>query len=370
MADVLVLAGELDRTAVHFEPGPSLDRLTVVRSYSLGWDTMENSRTFTRVIGVDVASEKLDICDSKGGVTGRIDNTFDQVAKLLINKIKDPQNTLVVCEGTGGYEYILVDSMHDAGISVAVANPRQVRDYAKGHGYLEKTDRLDAKVIMHFGQEVKKLHLAKPKSEEMKQHLALSRRRTQVLKMIVQDKNRLTQIRDKATIECVKQTLDHLKKQLEMLDREIKRMLQQRAKSDPNVERMLSVKGVGPVLTSVLICELPELGNVSRTQIAKLVGVAPLADQSGKKDKKRFVRGGRSNVRTVLYMATMSAKKHNPVIKAFYDRLINKGKPRKLAMVAAMRKLLTMLNTMARFEEDWKDPSVDGKSWTTAAEPR
>lgn len=331
---------------------------------------MENTRSFTRVIGVDVASEKLDICDSQGEVTGRIDNTFDQVAKSLVNKIKNPKNTLVVCEGTGGYEHVLVDSMHDARIPVAVANPRQVRDYAKGHGYLEKTDRLDANMIMHFGQEVKKLHLAKPKSEDVKHHLALSRRRAQVLKMIVQDRNRAAQVRDSVTIKCIEHTLDHLKNQLKMLDREILKSLQERAKSDPNVDRLLSVKGVGPVLTSVLLCELPELGRISRTQIAKLVGVAPLAHQSGKSDKKRFVRGGRSNVRTVLYMATMSAKKHNPVIHAFYERLISKGKPRKLAMVAAMRKLLTMLNTMVRFEEDWKDPSVDGKSWTTTADPR
>lgn len=325
--------------------------------------------TYTRIIGVDVASEKLDICDSNGKLVRQIKNSFSDVERALVAKIRDRENTLVVCEGTGGYEHVLVDSMLTAGIPVAIANPRQVRDFAKGHGRLEKTDRIDANMIMRFGRDVD-VHLAKPKTKEEKHLQSVNRRRNQLKKMISQEQNRIAQTNDEEMIECVRETVKHLKNKKKRLENEIGKILRARANVDPNVNRMIAVVGIGPIFTSTAICDLPELGKISGSKITKLVGIAPIANQSGKQDRKRLVRGGRSNVRTVLYMATMSAKKHNPVIREFYDRLIAKGKPHKVAMVACMRKLLTMLNAMIKAGEDWKEPVINGKSWTTAAKAR
>lgn len=310
-------------------------------------------QNFKRVIGVDVSSQKLDISDSAKSLRQEIDNTVVAIQKQLAVKIKTPQQTLVVCEATGGYEQLLVDALHQADVSVAVANPRQVRDFAKGHGYLEKSDRIDSQIIRRFGEDVQ-LNLAPRKSDEEKRHQALVRRRSQLQNLISQEENRLAQAADAFCRELIQESLSHLKNQLKQVDRHIEKLLAERSKTDPLVDILRSVPGVGVVTVSTLLSELPELGQLSRARIAKLVGVAPIVDQSGKSDKKRRVRGGRSQVRTVLYMATLSATKHNPVIKRFYNRLVAKGKPKKLALVAAMRKLLTILNDMVRNNESWR----------------
>lgn len=310
-------------------------------------------QNFKRVIGVDISSQKLDISDSAKSLRQEIDNTVVAIQKQLADKIKAPQETLVVCEATGGYEQLLVDALHQADVSVAVANPRQVRDFAKGHGYLEKSDRIDSRIIRRFGEDVQ-LNLAPRKSDEEKRHQALARRRSQLQNLISQEQNRLAQTADAFCRELIQESLSHLKNQLKQVDRHIEKLLAERSKVDPVVDILRSVPGVGVVTVSTLLSELPELGQLSRARIAKLVGVAPIVDQSGKSDKKRRVRGGRSQVRTVLYMATLVATKCNPVIKRFYDRLLAKGKPKKLALVAAMRKLLTILNDMVRNNESWR----------------
>lgn len=306
---------------------------------------------FVRVIGVDVSSQKLDLFDFDGKLSGTIDNTCEAVNRLA-KAIKNPKETLVICEATGSYEHVIVDAMQDAGIAVAVANPRQVRDFAKGHGFLEKSDRIDAKILMVFGQQVE-VRLAQPKTDKEKQHQALVRRRNQLLALIGQETNRLPQSHDKAMQQLIEKMLRSLKKQLKHVDSELAKLLEALAKTEPKIGVLQSVPGIGPVTTSTLVCELPELGKLNRAEIAKLVGVAPMLNQSGKSDKKRSVRGGRSIVRRVLYMATLVATKRNPIIAAFYLRLLKKGKPKKLALVASMRKLLTILNDMVRNGEQW-----------------
>lgn len=307
---------------------------------------------YKRTIGVDVASETIDIYDSAEKLSGSVLNNPRDIGRSLIARIRARAGTLIVCEGTGGYEHCLVDAAHEAGISVAIANPRQVRDFAKGHGFLEKSDKIDAKLICRFGQDVD-LHLAPPRTETEKRHQALVRRRGQLLQLINQEGNRLAQTADTLSQAMIADTLSHLEKQLKEADAHLKKLLADRAKDDPNVDILSSVPGVGVVTVSTLLAELPELGKLSRTKIAKLVGVAPIIDQTGKSDKKRRTRGGRSQVRCVLYMATLVATRCNPVIAAFYGRLVARGKPKKVALIAAARKLLTILNDMVRNQQPW-----------------
>lgn len=307
---------------------------------------------FKRVMGVDVASETLEVSDSEAKVQGSFPNTVSAIRKQLIAKIRSRQETLIICEATGGYEYLLVDAAHEAGIAVAIANPRQVRDFAKGHGFLEKSDSLDARIIRRFGEDVD-VHLAVPRSDEEKRHQALVRRRVQLLQLIGQEQNRLGQTRDSLAREMIESTILHLKKQLKEADRLLKKLLAELATREPNVEILDSAPGVGPVTISTVLTELPELGQLNRAKISKLVGVAPILNQTGKSDKKRPVRGGRSQVRCVLYMAALVATRRNPVIRDFYQRLLRRGKPKKVALVAATRKLLTILNDMVRRQEPW-----------------
>lgn len=308
---------------------------------------------FTRVIGVDIASEKIDVNDSQSKIAVQMPNTCAAIAKRFVAKIKSAETTLVICEATGGYEDVLVDAMHDAGISVCVANPRQVRDFAKGHGFLEKTDVIDAAMIRKFGEDVE-IHLTPQRSAEEKTHRAMVRRRVQVLHLLSAEQNRVTQTSDSFAAEMIKETISQLKKQLKTIDERLKKLVVERGKRDPKVAILFSAPGVGTVTVSTLLAELPELGQLNRGQIAKLVGVAPMAQQSGKSDKKRKARGGRSQVRNVLYMATLVATRHNAVIKRFYERLLSRGKLKKVALNAAMRKLLTMLNDMVRNGESWR----------------
>lgn len=309
---------------------------------------------YARYIGVDVAKVSLEIDDSAGKIASSIGNDESAIIRQIVNQVEDPSQTLVICEGTGGYERKLVAAMHLAGVPVVVANPRQVRDFANGHGILEKSDPIDAAVIRRFGEDVRDLKLATPMSDDQEKHAAMARRRKQLLEMINQEKNRLQQTADRAVTTLIKNHLETLKKQLEEVDQLLKQMIAEEAKSNPTVEVLQSVPGVGVVTISTLVCELPELGKLSRGQIAKLVGVAPLANQSGRRDGHRSIFGGRGYVRRVLYMATLVATRRNDVIKRFYARLVAKGKPKKLTLVASMRKLLTILNDMVRHGATWR----------------
>jgi transposase len=312
---------------------------------------------YHRVIGVDVASEKLDLHDSLGKLTGELPNTVAAVDRKLVHKIQGDEKVLVICEATGGYEHVLVEAMHQAGIDVCVANPRQVRDFAKGHGLLEKTDAIDAAIICKFGQDVA-VSPATPRSPEQRALQAVVRRRQQVLDSLAAEQNRLAMVRDAFAKQMIEQMISHLKSQLKTLDEQLAQMLAERAKSDSQVDVLQSVPGVGVVLCSTLLSELPELGKLSRSQIAKLVGVAPMANQTGKSDRQRVTKGGRPQVRNVLYMGTLVATRHNPLIRDFYRRLVARGKPKKVALVASMRKLLTILNDMVRNGEPWRSAEL------------
>lgn len=347
--------GEQDRLADRIEPEPSHEP-PLASSNLLGWDSTMK-RLYDRVIGVDVSKKRLQIDDSHELIRLSCANEADTITKKLVVQLTDPSTTLVVCEATGGYERTLVRCLHEAGIAVAVANPRQVRDFANGLGLLEKTDPIDAAVLVRFG-EVAKVSLATPKSEDDERYRALVVRRKQLQNTITQEKNRLQQTADGQVRRYIEETLKHLKKQLKTVDEQLAKSVKQTPELSRRSEVLRSVPGVGPVTVSTILCELPEIGSLNRSEIAKLVGVAPLADQSGKRDSPRHILGGRGTVRRVLYMATLVATECNPTVQRFYQHLVIKGKPKKVALVACMRKLLTILNEMVRRDELWRDPCL------------
>jgi len=318
---------------------------------------MTSSKLATRVIGIDVAKDKLDISDSEGKIKKEVKNSTASIVKHIVKKIAEPGETFVVCEATGGYERTLVKAMQTAGVAVCVSNPFQVRLFGKGIGVLEKTDPIDAGMLRQFGQLVD-LQPTAAKSVEHEHLEALVRRREQLLTLINMEKNRRDQSFDPAVTAMIDKILNVLKTQQKSLDNQIEAILKKEGETNPAVAVIESVPGVGGVTTSTLICDLPELGKVNRSEIAKLAGVAPIANQSGKRDKQRSIFGGRSHVRRVLYMAALVATRHNPVIKAFYSRLIARGKEKKVALVACMRKLLTILNCMVCNNETWRIEKV------------
>ena len=308
---------------------------------------------FSQFVGVDVSKATLDfaLTDEK---SVSIKNTEEQIVSKLIGVIADPSSTIVVMEATGGYENRLVGLLHQHKIAVAVVNPRRVRDFAKGIGMDAKTDPIDARVISVYGQVVKPA-ARMAKSEEDKKLKALVERRRQLLGLVNQERNRLQQTADLEIRDYIRQSLETLQKQVETINQRLEKCVKANAEHARKVEIIASVKGVGPVTVSTFLAELPELGELNRGQIAKLVGVAPMNRDSGQTSGRRRTIGGRSYVRRVLYMATLAATRFNPRIKAFYQGLLRKGKPKKVALTAAMRKLLTILNTLLKKDVLWKD---------------
>jgi transposase len=313
-----------------------------------------------RYIGIDVDKDKLAVSDSERKLRKQVKNSKTQIIKFLVRKIENHDRTFVVCEATGGYERTLVRELQNAGIRIHVANPAQVRHFGKGLGLLEKTDPIDAGVLMTFARVVD-LHPTPQKTPQHERHEALVRRREQVLQLISQEQNRLDQAEEPQIRKLIGKTLKLFRTQLQSLDRDIESMLATLAKTNPVVGILQSVPGVGTVTTATLLCELPELGKLNRNEAAKLAGVAPLARQSGTRDRKRLTQGGRPQVRRVLYMAALVAARHNPVIRSFYQRLLARGKNKKLALVACMRKLLGILNTMVKNGEPWRRAATEQK---------
>lgn len=313
--------------------------------------------------GIDVSKHHLDVCF--GGEQRRVPNDvhgWDELSAMLQAGGVD----LVVVEATGGYERGLVGALQDAGVCVARVNPRQARDFAKSMGVRAKTDQVDARTLRDFAdvlaRHANRARYITPVLERARQELSeLMTRRRQWVEMRVSEHNRLEHAGPRAA-RSIHRVLKLLDRQIAAVDRHIDDHLDRHFRS----QRALldSVKGVGPVTVLTLTAALPELGRLGRRQIAKLVGVAPLADDSGGRHGKRRIWGGRSDVRAVVYMAAIVAMRHNPVIRAFYERLLAAGKPKKVAIVACMRKLLTILNAMMRDQSMWNatrhvKPTVD-----------
>ena len=302
-------------------------------------------------VGIDVSKARLDIAVKP--LSRRWSETNDpEGITLLVEKLTPMRPSLIVMEATGGYEALAALCLAQAGLPVAVVNPRQVRDFARAQGRLAKSDRIDCGVLADFGRAMRPEVRALP-DEQAQQLQAVLVRRRQVVEMLVAEKNRL--LLAHARIQpCLKEHIAWLEQQLADLDHQLRKLLQQSPIWRENDKLLRSVPGVGPVMSTTLVAELPELGQLDRKQIAALVGVAPFNCDSGNQQGKRRIWGGRASVRTALYMATLSAKRYNPVIRVFYERLIAAGKLPKVALVACMRKLLTILNAMIRYQRAWQ----------------
>jgi transposase len=311
-------------------------------------------------VGIDVAKAELVVSIVPSAERFIVENA-ERGVRTLVERLRAIPLTLIVLEATGGYELLAVAALAAAALPVVVVNPRQVRDFAKATGQLAKTDRIDADILARFADVVRPA--VRPIANDDAQELeALLTRRRQLLEMLQAERNRTGQVFGKGkrgVKKSLKNHISYLERELRMTDTELGDMIKASPLWRERDELLQSVPGVGPVLSRTLLAGLPELGQLSRRAIAKLVGVAPLSRDSGTMRGRRFVQGGRATVRAVLYMAALVATKRNAVIRAFYLRLVAAGKPKKLALVACMRKLLTILNVMVRTAQPWTaDPTA------------
>ena len=305
-------------------------------------------------IGIDVSKQHLEVAVHESDCQFRCANNVNAFGKLIVELI-DWRPALVVLEATGGLEIPVVNALHAAGLPVVVVNPRQVRDFAKALGQLAKTDRLDARVLAHFAAAIKP-PLRPLKSKEEQELAALTGRRDQLIEMLIDEKNRRASAASDTVRDQIKAHIDWLEECIAELDEQLKALLQSSAPWQAKDDILQSVPGIGPVVSFSMIADLPELGTLNRQQISKLVGVAPLNRDSGQQRGSRHIYGGRAALRRVLYMAALSASRHNLVIKEFYERLCAKQKPFKVAITACMRKLLSIINVMVRDNTCWKSP--------------
>ena len=299
-------------------------------------------------VGVDISRDTLDIAIQGDDKPRQFMNNQDGIRKAcdFLSRLKP---TLIVFEATGGYEIPLYIALNEVNLPAAPVNPRQVRDFARATGKLAKTDVLDARVIAHFAAALHPQPRPIPESHEIKEIVA---RRNQLVQMIVAEKNRYHSAR-KSIKERIQAHIQWLEEELDNTNKE----LEQRIRNNPEWQKkddlLQSMPGVGPVLSTTLLADLPELGKLNRRQIAALTGVAPLNRDSGTLRGKRTIWGGRATVRGALYMATLVATRFNPEISQLYQRLLSAGKLKKVAIVACMRKLLIILNSMVKHNNKW-----------------
>ena len=302
-------------------------------------------------VGIDVSKDRLDVavlgekqekqvCNSQAGI------------KELVQWMQELQPELIVVEATGGYQRAVVEALFLAGLAVAVVNPARVRQFARACGLLAKTDKLDAQVLAVFGQRVQP-KLYEGKSEAEKQLSALLVRRKQLEEMLKAEQNRLRTI-SPSLRGSVERMIAILKEEKKRLEEQIRELMNEQKAWQEQREILTSAPGVGMVTTATLLADLPELGKMDRKKIAALVGVAPMNFDSGKKRGYRKTKGGRTDVRSVLYMSTLVATRYNPVIQAQYQHLLKRGKEKKVALTACMRKFLTILNAMLRDHQPFR----------------
>ena len=302
-------------------------------------------------VGIDVSKDNLDVAVLGEKQTWQVDNTPNGITHL-VKQMADLQPELIVVEATGGYQRRVVDALFHAGFSVAVVNPARVRQFARACGLLAKTDKLDAQVLAEFGRRVQP-RCYEGKSEAEKQLSALLVRRKQLEEMLKAEQNRLRTI-SPSLRGSVERMIAVLKEEKKRLDEQIRELMNEQKAWREQSEILSSAPGVGMVTTATLLAELPELGKLDRKKIAALVGVAPMNYDSGRKRGYRKTKGGRGDVRSVLYMSTLVATRYNPLIQTQYQQLLKRGKLKKVALTACMRKFLTILNAMMRDQQPFR----------------
>jgi transposase len=310
---------------------------------------LEDSSIF---VGIDVSKARLDVAVRPSGHSESVTNDQGGI-KTLVKRLGEIQAALIVLEATGGFERQITRALVNAELPVVVINPRQVRDFAKATGQLAKTDRIDALVLAHFAEAVRPA--LRPLPDEVTLELrALIARRRHLTEMIVAERNRLG-----GTSKTVRKRIDAhirwLEAELQRADADLDQSIRQSPIWQEKEDLLRTIPGIGPVISRTLLAELPELGGLNRKQIASLVGIAPLNRDSGTSRGRRAIWGGRASVRAALYMAALVASRRNSVISVFYKRLRNAGKAPKVAIVACMRKLLTILNSMINHKTRWSE---------------
>jgi len=304
-----------------------------------------------RFVGIDVSKERLDIHLLPDGQAYSLPNTRRGLWRLIA-ELGSGDTALVVLEASGGYERACADILAESGFDVAVVNPRQVRDFARSLGQLAKTDRIDAAVLALYGERLRPAcrHLPDAARSQLS---ALVARRRQLVAMHGAEARRLDQVADKQLQRDLKRHLRWLVKEIAGIEARIAQAIAAHPVWAELAARLASVPGVGAKTVAILIAELPELGTIEHKKITALAGLAPLNRDSGKMRGKRTIWGGRRQVRTALYMAALSAARFNPALKDFRNRLVDSGKPKKAALIAVARKLLTILNALARSGQNW-----------------
>lgn len=306
-------------------------------------------------VGIDVSKDTLEVAKLGKKPTEQFANTKRGIAKL-VRYLKQGKPKLIVVEATGGYEETVVWALFEAGLPVALVSPQRVRQYARAKGLLAKTDQLDAHILADFGKNIQP-RLFMGKSEERRRLSALVGRRNQLNDMLQAEKNRLRS----SAVEVkssVNRNIAFLKTELKDLEAQIQAFLKAHEDLGEQEKLLRTTKSVGPVTAATRLADLPELGQLDRKQVAALVGVAPMNKDSGKKRGYRKTKGGRPDVRNVLYMSTLNGIQHNPVIQAQYEQLVNRGKQKKVAITACMRKMLVILNAMMRDQQPFRYPAT------------
>jgi transposase len=302
-----------------------------------------------KYVGVDISKDSLDMAVFESNQRWHFSNSLAGIAKAIVT-LEAMKPVFAVFEATGGMEIPFWEALSKSGIDAAPINPRQIRDFAKAKGRLAKTDAIDAQVIAHYGQAMQPRSLSFPDTQELKEVMA---RRSQLVEMISAEKNRLKAARKEDIKEDIRDHIKWLETRVDNVDKELRKAIEASPVWREKDQLLQSTPGVGPVISATLLTQLPELGELNRHQVAALVGVAPLNRDSGLMRGKRAVWGGRGRIRGALYMAALVATRCNPVIRIFYQRLCSLGKPKKLALIACMRKLLAILNSMVKHHTAW-----------------
>ena len=307
--------------------------------------------TVERYVGIDVSKDKLDVAIWGEKQSLAVANSKRGIAKL-VKQMLALAPTLIVVEATGGYEEAVVMTLFEAGLPVALMSPQRVRQYARAKGLLAKTDQIDARVLADFGKKLQP-RLFVGKSEELRRLSALLSRRKQLNEMLQAERNRL-RTQELSLQQSLDRMIRHLEKELETIDQEIEQFLREHQELAQQEKLLRSAKSIGRVTAATLLADLPELGQLDRKEIAALVGVAPMNRDSGRKRGHRKTQGGRPEVRSALYMSALTGIRYNPILKAQYEQLVKRGKEKKVAITACMRKMLTILNAMMRDQQPFR----------------
>ncbi len=312
---------------------------------------MEGTSPNSTFVGIDVSKDRLDVATLPQSKGWHVPNTSVGISRL-VDQLQGLGRCLIVIEASGGWERRVVGELLEAGHAVARVNPRRVRDFARALGHLAKTDRLDAQVLAQFAAQVQPRPLEKA-HEKQAELTELVTRRRQLIGMKVAETNRMQQSSAKAARKSVKHLLKSLENEIHDIDKAIAQLIEDDDDWSQRQTLLESIPGLGKVVSCTLVAHVPELGKLNRQAISSLIGLAPFTRESGSWEGKRSIRGGRGRVRSVLYMAALTAYRCNPTIRSFAQRLLDKGKPFKVMITACMRKLLVIINTMIRENQAW-----------------